>query len=158
MILYRIANCNYITTLDGMGARLYGARWNSNGNAVVYLASSRALAVLEVLVHLQPLFTPANFCLAEIEVPDNSILTLDVRSLPDHWVSNSPPAELKQIGNQFIKEAKYLMMKVPSSVVPEEFNYLLNPFHPDIKKVKLLSTQPFNFDGRLLQPNPIPLQ
>ena len=150
MILYRIANCNYITNLDGMGARLYGARWNSKGNAVVYLASSRALAVLEVLVHLQPLFTPSNFCLVEIEVPDNSILTLDIKSLPDNWQDASSPYELKTLGNQFIKETKYLMMKVPSSVVPEEYNYLLNPRHADISKVKILNTSPFSFDDRLL--------
>ena len=150
MILYRIANCNYITNLDGMGARLYGARWNSKGNAVVYLASSRALAVLEVLVHLQPLFTPSNFCLAEIEVPDNSILTLDIKSLPDNWQDASSPTQLKTLGNQFIKETKYLLMKVPSSVVPEEYNYLLNPRHTDIGKVKILNTFPFSFDDRLL--------
>ena len=150
MILYRIANCNYITNLDGMGARLYGARWNSKGNAVVYLASSRALAVLEVLVHLQPLFTPSNFCLVEIEVPDNSILTLDIKSLPDNWQDASSPSELKTLGNQFIKETKYLLMKVPSSVVPEEYNYLLNPRHADISKVKILNTYPFSFDDRLL--------
>jgi RES domain-containing protein len=150
MILYRIANCNYITNLDGMGARLYGARWNSKGNAVVYLASSRALAVLEVLVHLQPLFTPSNFCLAQIEVPDDSILTLNSKSLPDNWQDASSPSELKTLGNQFIKETKYLLMKVPSSVVPEEYNYLLNPRHTDISKVKILNTLPFSFDDRLL--------
>jgi RES domain-containing protein len=104
MILYRIANCKYITNLDGMGARLYGARWNSKGNAVVYLASSRALAVLEVLVHLPALVYPTKFCIAEIEVPDNSILTLDIKSLPDNWQDASSPAELKTLGNQFIKK------------------------------------------------------
>ena len=150
MILYRIANCNYITNLDGMGARLYGARWNSKGNAVVYLATSRALAMLEVLVHLQPLFTPPNFCLAQIEVPDDSILTIDIKSLPDNWQDASSPSELKTLGNQFIKETKYLLMKVPSSVVPEEYNYLLNPRHADISKVKILNTYPFSFDNRLL--------
>lgn len=150
MILYRIANCNYITNLDGMGARLYGARWNSKGIAAVYMASSRALAMLEVLVHLQPLLIPDNFCLAEIQVPDDAILSLDAKTLPGNWTDLSPPANLKEIGNQFIKEAKYLMMKVPSAIVPEEFNYLLNPRHPDIKKIRVVSTHPFSFDNRLL--------
>ncbi|GGH19432.1 RES family NAD+ phosphorylase [Mucilaginibacter phyllosphaerae] len=150
MILYRIANCNYINNLDGAGARLYGARWNSKGNAAVYLASSRSLAVLEVLVHLQPLITPPNFCIAQIEVPDNSILTLDVKTLPDNWRDASPPAELKTLGNQFIQETQHLMMKVPSAVVPDEYNYLLNPWHADIKKVSILNTHPFTFDDRLV--------
>ena len=106
--------------------------------------------MLEVLVHLQPLFTPSNFCLAEIRVPDDSILTLDIETLPPNWNDISPPAVLKEIGNQFIKEGKYLMMKVPSSVVYEESNYLINPMHPDIKKVSIVNTNPFNFDRRLL--------
>ncbi|MES2266636.1 MAG: RES family NAD+ phosphorylase [Bacteroidota bacterium] len=150
MILYRIANCNYIKDLTGTGARLYGGRWNSEGKSMVYLASSRALAVLEVLVHLPPLLLPDNFCVAEIKVPENSILTLDATTLPENWKDAVPPAELKTLGNQFIKETKYLMMKVPSSVVPEEYNYLLNPWHPDIKKVSIISTHPFSFDDRLL--------
>ncbi|RYU91269.1 RES domain-containing protein [Mucilaginibacter terrigena] len=150
MILYRISHCNYIKDLNGTGARLYGGRWNSEGKSMVYLASSRALAVLEVLVHLSPLLLPDNFCIAEVEVTGNSILTLDVKSLPANWQDASSPAALKTLGNQFIKETKYLMMKVPSSIIPEEYNYLLNPWHPDIKKVNIISTRPFSFDDRLL--------
>ena len=150
MLLYRIANCHYIKDLNGTGARLYGGRWNSEGKSMVYLASSRALATLEVLVHLPPLLLPDDFCIAQIKVPDNNILTLDISALPDTWKDPSPPAELKTIGNQFIKETKYLMMKVPSSIVPEEFNYLLNPWHPDIKKVSITNTHPFTFDNRLI--------
>jgi RES domain-containing protein len=150
MILYRIAKCNYVNDLTGTGARLYGGRWNSEGHSMVYLASSRALAVLEALVHLPPLLLPDNFCIAEIEVPDKNIFILDIQNLPQNWTAISPPIELKQIGNQFLKETKHLMMKVPSSVVPEEFNYLLNPFHPDITKAKIKNIHPFNFDNRLL--------
>ncbi|MBD1394404.1 RES family NAD+ phosphorylase [Mucilaginibacter glaciei] len=150
MILYRIASCDYVDNLDGTGARLYGARWNSKGTAAVYMASSRALAALEVLVHIPPLVSPANFCLAEVKVPDNSILTVDVTTLPNNWKSQPPPASLKEIGNQFIKDAEYLMLKIPSAIVSQEFNYLLNPHHPDMHKVKVMATHPFNFDERLL--------
>ncbi|TSD67403.1 RES domain-containing protein [Inquilinus sp. KBS0705] len=149
MTLYRIAKCNYVNDLTGTGARLYGGRWNSEGKSMVYLASSRALAALEVLVHMPPLLLPNNFCIAEIEVPDKNILTLDESTLPDNWQDVSYPAELKQIGNTFIREAAYLMLKVPSAVVPQEYNYLLNPWHPDIKKVSILKTLPFSFDERL---------
>jgi len=150
MILYRIAKCNFITDLTGTGARLYGGRWNSEGKSMVYLAASRALAVLEVLVHLPPLLLPDNYCVAEIEVPEKSVHTLDPSLLPDNWKDVAPPAALKQIGNDFIREAKYLVMRVPSTVVPDEFNYLINPWHPDIKKVKILRTSPFSFDERLV--------
>jgi RES domain-containing protein len=151
MILYRIANCQYITRLDGEGARIYGARWNSEGKAMVYLASSRALAVLEVLVHLPPVQIPDNYCIVEVEVPDAELLTLDATTLPDNWKDISPPAILKLIGDRFLKDNKYLMMKVPSSVVEQEPNYLLNPLHPDMEKVRILNKQPFSFDLRLIQ-------
>jgi len=72
MILYRIVKCNYADDLTGTGARLYGGRWNSEGKPAIYLASSRALALLEVLVHLPPLMVPNGYLLDEIEVPNNS--------------------------------------------------------------------------------------
>src|ERR1700753_1474694 len=98
MILYRVSRCIYINDLSGTGTRLFGGRWSSKGKPGVYLASSRALAVLEVLVHLQPLMIPDNYCLAEIEVPDNSIEHADVSHLPSNWKDVSPPIEVKQIG------------------------------------------------------------
>ena len=70
MILYRIARCTYANDLSGTGARLYGGRWNSIGKPATYLASSCSLAMLEVLVHLQPLMVPDDFCLVEVDVPE----------------------------------------------------------------------------------------
>lgn len=151
MILYRISNCNYITSLEGIGAKQYGARWNNKGTAVVYLGSSRALSILEVLVHLQPLITPNNFCLAEIEVPENNILTLNVSSLPPNWKGLDSSPELKKFGDQFVKHGEYLALKVPSAIVEQEYNYLLNPLHPEMKNVRVIKTVPFNFDERLMQ-------
>ena len=150
MILYRIANCNYASDLSGTGARLYGGRWNSEGKAMLYLASSRALAVLEVLVHLNPLIIPSNFCLAEIEVPDNSITLLDIALLPRNWQDVSAPALLKEIGDTFLKKQKYLLMRVPSAVVSAEYNYVLNPQHPEARNIKIINKEPFNFDERLI--------
>jgi RES domain-containing protein len=136
MILYRIAKCNYVADLSGTGARLYGGRWNSVGQSMVYLASNRSLAVLEVLVHLSPAIFPANFCLAEFDVPLANIITL----MP----------QLKKTGDEFLKQQKGLLLKVPSAIVPEEFNYLVNPLHPDASKIKLIKQQPFSFDERLV--------
>jgi len=150
MILYRITKCIYAADLSGAGARLYGGRWNGVGKSMVYLAATPSLAVLEVLVHLSPTIFPGDFCIAEIEVPENSILTLTSEKLPANWQDISPPFELKKIGNAFISEQKYLLMKVPSVIVPEEFNYLLNPLHPQFKSVKVVSKKPFGFDKRLV--------
>src|ERR1700733_12810007 len=99
MVLYRIVNCSYADDLSGMGARLYGGRWNSEGKSAVYLASLRSLAVLEVLVHLPPLMIPDNYCLVEIEVPDNSITNVEIDDLPHNWQDISPPMALSKIGD-----------------------------------------------------------
>lgn len=150
MILYRITKCNYATDLSGTGARLYGGRWNSEGKPMLYLASSRSLAVLEVLVHLDPLIIPGNYCLTEIEVPDSKIITVEAEQLPGDWQDISGPVMLRELGDAFLKKQEYLLMKVPSSIVPAEYNYLLNPLHPDALAVRLLKREPFSFDRRLL--------
>jgi RES domain-containing protein len=150
MVLYRITKCGYAADLSGTGARLYGGRWNSEGKPMLYLASSRSLAVLEVLVHLDPLIIPGNYCLVEIEVPDDKITTVKVEQLPEDWRDISGPIILREFGDAFLKKQEHLLMKVPSSIVPAEYNYLLNPLHPDSFNVKLLKREPFGFDRRLL--------
>lgn len=150
MVLFRIVKCIYAADLSGTGARLYGGRWNSEGKPAVYLASSRALAVLEVLVHLPPLMVPDGYCLIEIDVPDDSILNLTTEELPPDWKAIGQPVALKKIGDAFLKKQDYFLMKIPSAIVPAEFNYLLNPLHRDIKKTKVLKSEPFDFDSRLV--------
>lgn len=150
MILYRIAKCTYVNDLSGAGARLYGGRWNSIGKPMIYLASTRSLAVLEVLVHLSPTTFPDDFCIAEIEVPDDSVKELPIKKLPSNWQDILPPTELKKIGDDFLKQQEDLLLKVPSAIVAEEYNYLLNPLHPAMSKAKLIKQLPFNFDQRLV--------
>jgi len=150
MVLYRITRCTYANDLSGTGARLFGGRWNSIGKPATYLASSRSLAMLEVLVHLQPLMVPDDFCMVELEVPGKSIKTITTDILPKDWKDVSPPQILTKIGDDFLKRQEHFMLKVPSAIVPEEYNYLLNPLHPDMKKVKVIKTEPFDFDSRLV--------
>ena len=151
MIVYRVSRCVYINDLSGMGTRLFGGRWSSKGLPGLYVASSRALAVLEVLVHLQPLMIPIDYCLAEIEVPDGSLEILDLSKLPAKWAKVSPPHELRGIGDDFLNTQKHLMLRLPSVVVPSEYNFLLNPEHPAMKKVHIIKQEPFSFDERLLK-------
>lgn len=150
MILYRIVKCLYADDLSGEGSRLFGGRWNSIGKRVTYLASSRSLAVLEVLVHLNPLIIPKDYCLVEIEIPDNCFKAIAADILPADWKDVSPPASLRQFGDDLIDRGEYLALQVPSSIIPEEHNYLVNPYHPLMKKVKVLRKQPFSFDQRLI--------
>ena len=147
MILYRIAKRAY-ADLSGTGARLFGGRWNSEGRSMVYLTSSRSLAVLEALVHLSPTNLPIDFCIMTIETPDN-FAEIKVEQLPQNWDEYPEPNSLKHIGNDFLLKQKHLLLKVPSAIVKEEFNYLLNPLHPDAGLVKIISLTPFAFDQRL---------
>ncbi|HTD98969.1 MAG TPA: RES family NAD+ phosphorylase [Mucilaginibacter sp.] len=148
MLLYRLTKCIYANDLTGTGARLYGGRWNSEGKPMVYLASSRSLAVLEALVHLPPRYVPDEYCMATMEAPDD-FAVIDEKLLPKNWQDFPDMDILKQMGNAFLMERKNLLLKVPSAIVAEEFNYLLNPFHPQAQKVKLKNVQPFSFDNRL---------
>jgi len=148
MILYRIVKCAY-ADLSGTGARLYGGRWNSEGRSMVYLASSRSLAVLEALVHLSPTNLPNDFCIMTIEAPED-VLEIPVKQLPKNWNEYPEHNSLKLIGNDFLIKQKHLLLKVPSAIVKEEYNYLLNPLHKNAGLVKIISTQPFAFDQRLM--------
>lgn len=146
MVLYRLVKCEYADDLTGTGARLFGGRWNSEGKPALYLASSRSLAILEVLVHLTPLMIPNNYCLVEIEVSDSGVspLHIDIKDLPPNWKDISPPNELKKIGDYFLKQQTDLLLKLPSAIVPAEYNYLLNPLSMRIKDVKIIKKQSFD--------------
>lgn len=149
MLLYRITRSVYAEDLSGTGARLYGGRWNSVGKGMLYLASSRALAVLEVLVHLTPMLIPEDFEIVTLEVPED-LQELDVKLLPEGWQQFPQPDILRNFGDRFITENKHLMLKVPSAIVSQEFNFLVNPLNALIKNVKIKNRQPFTFDQRLL--------
>lgn len=147
MYVYRIASKEYIEDLSGEGARLYGGRWNREGVAVLYTASSLSLAAWEYWVHLDNSITLDQnaFAAATIEIPDSSILELPplkpslaeieeyLFSLTDHWIA----------------ENEYLCMRVPSFVIKGEFNYLISPFHPLAKDyVELVNVRSYSFDKR----------
>lgn len=116
---------------------------------MIYLASSRSLAVLEALVHLPPTNIPDEYCMVTIDAPDD-FAGIDEKLLPQNWQDFPDLDILKQMGNVFLFEKRNLLLKVPSAIVNEEYNYLLNPAHTMIQKVKLKNVQPFSFDSRLL--------
>lgn len=152
MLVYRIEREKYLdTTLSGNGASLSkGFRWNSLYTRMVYTAECRALAMLEIAVHLdlsQDL--PTDRYYVEIEIPDDiPILELTVADLPSSWDSKPPVQSTQWIGDRFVSENKAAVLKVPSSIIPEECNYLINPNHPDARKIKVRKTKPMMIDGR----------
>jgi RES domain-containing protein len=137
------------TAFSGRGAADYGGRWNSRGVAVVYTSSTRALAALESLVHLNP---PVSFNYAVIAARfDNSLVEpLPPKNLPRNWRHEPPPPSTQRIGDAWVREARSAILAVPSVIIPGELNFLLNPAHPDFKKIAIGKPEPFAFDRRLL--------
>jgi len=156
MKVFRIEREKYLeTTLEGIGAALTeGYRWNSLSTYLVYTAESRALATLEVAVHLDLTEDlPLDRLYVEIEIPDElPILELREEDLPADWDSKPPRLETQFIGDDFVKGKEAAVLKVPSCIVHQEFNYLINPNHPDAKRIIVVSTAPFNFDSRFQLP------
>lgn len=152
MRVWRICRKPYVdTALDGSGGMYTSGRWHSKGNPIAYTASSAALAVLEVLVHVDPLTAPADLRLLAIELPDDlSIEVLEPITLPEGWHSVPAPAALQTIGSSWLTSGRTAALNVPSAVITVERNFLLNPRHPEVQRVRILSDEAFSFDTRLL--------
>lgn len=136
---------------SGEGARRYGGRWNSKGVAMVYAAASSALAALEILVHLQAHEILRSYVLMSISFDDILVETLPVSELPRQWRSDPAPAALQAIGDQWITRASSAVLRVPSVLIDNESNYLLNPNHSDFARCVRGKPRPFRFDRRLLK-------
>ncbi len=151
MEVFRLSSAKYANDLSGTGAKIHGGRWNRKGDAVLYTAGTRALALVEVLVHTTNAFLPLNYRLITIYIPDDSILTIPTKSLPDDWNNIEPSDSTTKISTSWLSATEYLTMRVPSVVVEGEYNFLINPAHPDFSKVKVLRNEAFNFDNRFMK-------
>jgi len=150
MIVYRISPCTFNRDLSGMGAAMYGGRWNSKGIYVVYASMTSSLAMLETVVHLS-VIPKDDYCITRINIRDDSIAELKISELPAGWNQYLAPDALKLFGDQFIRENKNLALRIPSAIVAMESNILINPNHPDFKKVKLISCEKIVIDNRLMK-------
>lgn len=150
MDLWRIARQAH-AALDGEGARLHGGRWNSPGTAVVYAASHLSLAALEYLVGIDPDDAPDDLVALRLHVPDGAPeLVYRAATVPAAWQRTPPPPECQAIGDQWARNGEHLLLRIPSVLVPEEGNVLVNPTHPDASLVRIVQSRPFAFDPRLL--------
>ena len=153
MRVYRIEREKYLkTTLEGIGAaKTEGYRWNSLNTFIVYTSASRALATMEVAVHLDlNEDLPSDRFYVEIDIPEAiEILELEINDLPKNWDSQPPILETQFIGDGFVNANEYAVLKVPSGIVPPEYNYLINPKHKDTSKIKVISKEPMRFDKRI---------
>lgn len=153
MIVYRISKPAYINDLEGTGAGLYGARWNPPGIRLLYTAGSISLACLEFLANNYHLMAPPDICLAKIEINSTSIRELNLNQLPENWDEKTfIPASTQKIGADFAKSNMNYVLKVPSAIISEEYNFLLNPMHSDHQKTEVKEIiDPFTLDSRLFK-------
>ena len=149
MILYRFVNKNYGADTSGEGARLKGGRWNSKGFPVIYTSTTISLSLLELVIHSTSYEEIQTNLLMKIDIPDSFTASLTDLSLKPDWTDD--PDYSRFIGDSFLKSKKSLLLKVPSAIIPEEYNILINPLHPDSKKIKIIKASPFQFDSRIFK-------
>ncbi|MBK7937738.1 MAG: RES family NAD+ phosphorylase [Lewinellaceae bacterium] len=150
MIVFRLSKGAYKNDLSGKGAELAGGRWNSKGLPMLYTSPGRALCMAEVAVHLPLHLIPVDYWLISIDLPDDvETFEMDLKDLPGDWDSFPHSISTQKIGDQFLLAGGKLVFKAPSAVVKGDFNYLLNPRHPDFGAVKIVESEPFEFDSRL---------
>lgn len=145
--VYRLSSSRFQAN-SGAGAALYGGRWNSVGTPAIYASASRSLAALEILVHYDAI--PRDFVLTEIYIPDElGVLVLEEGTLPAGWDAEQSPTATQEIGDRWIRDGKHIVLSVPSSVVPLERNFVINPLHSGFSQVGFSRSVPFRFDPRL---------
>ena len=137
------------SAFNGEGARLYGGRWNNPGHPAVYVASSQALAVLEIMANGLTIEDAENFVLISVEFPASFVHRVAKADLPPDWSNSPAPESTKSIGDRWIASGSSPVLRVPSVIVPDECNYLLNPQHSEITSITIGSSRRFSINPRL---------
>jgi RES domain-containing protein len=149
MLVFRVGSTLYADDLSGAGARINGGRWNHVGVECLYTSESRALAVLEYTVNVNIHSIPRAISITTIDIGNLSVRELMESDLPGDWKKSPAPASTKNFGSKLIRKAVQAILKIPSSVISEEFNYVLNPTHVDFKKFRVLNISDFVYDVRI---------
>lgn len=147
---WRIRAPRYASTAySGEGARIHGGRWNSKGRAVVYSSESLSLAVLEQLVHVEDPGVLDAFVVVSATVNEARIEVLSPASLPDDWRAYPAPPSLRAFEDTWLSEGRSLALRVPSATVRGQYNYLINPSHPDFAGIEVSNPEPLDLDPRI---------
>ena len=149
--VYRVLRKPYAKApFDGEGAYRYGGRWSSPGTRLSYASEHESLAMLEYFVHLDADDPPTDLILASADIPDElDRESIDIGKLPGNWRETPAPAELAGYGDEFVQPAKCCLLLVPSALAPSENNWLINPLHPDFRKIEVRGTERLSYDARL---------
>lgn len=154
MKVYRITRSKYADDLEGTGSKLFGGRWNHINTACIYTSASRALAILEYSVNVGIDFIPRALSVCTFEIDESRIYHLSEVNLPGNWKEIPAPLSTKSLGTNLLQD-EIAILKIPSIVIPTEYNYILNT---QIEKVgfKLLDKEDFIYDLRIkMNPDPV---
>jgi len=147
---WRICKAKYAKSMwSGIGARSVAGRWQSKGVPVVYVSATISLATVEQLVHLDSADVLLKFVKCPVTFDESLVMSCDVRKLPKNWRSDPPPPSLRAIGDGWGAAAPTPVLAVPSAVISDEWNYVINPAHPRFRQLVIGKVQPFSFDPRL---------
>lgn len=148
---WRIVKAKHVASaFSGEGASKTGGRWNSRGVAVVYASGSQSLAVLETLVHVHPAVR-FRYKLFRLDIDDAHVERIPRDAMPSNWQIEPSGLQTKQLGDTWVRAARSPVLAVPSVIIPDEWNYVLNPSHPGFSKIAIGAPTDFAFDPRLLK-------
>jgi RES domain-containing protein len=154
-VAWRVADRVYteppFNPFDGEGARLYGGRWNTAGVPVVYAAGACSLALLEVLVHVPDLVVLKGYVVYRVEIPDELIAEVPFDELPENWNQPGLVPDLRRLGDEWVRSRRSAALRVPSAIIPVEYNFVLNPRHPEFERIDVGPREPLPVDPRLLK-------
>jgi len=151
-VIWQICEATFAASaFSGEGASIVGGRWNSKGKRMVYTAEHLSLDILELFVHLNVPTVERDFFVAiKAEIPDNlDVEYMNIDRLPSDWYLSSSKSSLQAVGDEWMDSTRTPILAVPSAIVPQEFNYLINPLHPQFERLIIERPQPFNFDTRM---------
>lgn len=151
LTVWRLTTARFAkTAFSGDGARLYGGRWNRKGVPLVYTAATQSLAMLEMLVQDDPL--RARYLMIEARIPKGVVVDrIRIEELPPDWRDIGAREQLQLIATEWANKRSAAVLAVPSAIIPAETNYLLNPLHPDFRRIKIGKPQKFKTDLRLIE-------
>jgi RES domain-containing protein len=149
MEVYRVGKTKWAKDLSGEGSRLHGGRWNHPGTACLYASQNRALSVLEYTVNTNIYDIPRALSITTIVIPDDLIGNYPLAELPGNWKEYPAPSSTKDFGTHQLKLTKHAVLRLPSSIIPNEYNFILNPAHARSGSFKVTHIEDFVYDVRI---------
>ncbi len=149
MFVYHLGHTKFARSLNGEGAKLHGGRWNFVGVPCLYTSESKALCILEYAANVRLEEMPSSLSITTYDLPEKGLKELNFTDLPANWQEIPSPEENKRLGSEILKDVHVLAIKVPSVIVPSEFNFILNSLATKFETIKIADVHIFTMDKRI---------